>query len=94
MPMKSIVAAIAIAASLFLPARADDKQPTPKEMEAIKKAFKAIGELQYRSGEVSLAGGKVKLTLPPEFQYLVRRTRERCSWIFSGIHRSRAARTG
>jgi uncharacterized membrane-anchored protein len=70
MPMKSIIAAITIAASLFLPARADDKQPTPKEMEAMKKAFKAIGELQYQSGEISLAGGKVKLTLPPEFQYL------------------------
>ena len=68
--MKSFIATIAAAAALFLPARADDRQPTPKEMEAFQKAFKAIGELQYQSGEVSLAGGKLKLTLPPEFQYL------------------------
>lgn len=69
MPMKSIIAAIA-AAALFLPARADDKQPSPKEVEAFKKIMNAIGELQYQSGEILLAGGKVKLTLPPEYQYL------------------------
>ena len=68
--MKPIIAVLAIVAALFLPARADEKKPSPKEMEMIQKAMKAIGELQYQSGEVSLAGGKVKLTLPPEFQYL------------------------
>jgi uncharacterized membrane-anchored protein len=67
--MKSIVAAIA-AVALLLPAHAEDTQPSPKEMEAFKKVFKAIGELQYQSGEISLADGKVKLTLPPDFQYL------------------------
>ena len=68
--MKPIIAAIAVAAALFLPVQADEKKPSAKEMEAIQKAMKAIGELQYQSGEISLAGGKVKLTLPPEFQYL------------------------
>ena len=68
--MKPIIAVLAIVAALFLPAHADEKKPSPKEMEMIQKAMKAIGELQYQSGEVSLAGGKVKLTLPPEFQYL------------------------
>ena len=68
--MKSTIAAIAIAAALFLTARAEDKQPTPQQMAAFQKAMKAIGELQYQSGEIPLAGGKVKLTLPPEFQYL------------------------
>jgi uncharacterized membrane-anchored protein len=68
--MKSIIAAIAVTASLFLPVRADENKPLPKEMEAFQKAMKMIGELQYQSGEISLAGGKVKLTLPPEFQYL------------------------
>ena len=68
--MKPIIAVLAIVAALFLPARADEKKPSPKEMEMIQKAMKAIGELQYQSGEVSLAGGKVKLTLPPEFQDL------------------------
>ncbi|MEO6740793.1 MAG: DUF2167 domain-containing protein [Chthoniobacteraceae bacterium] len=68
--MKPLIAVIAIAAALFLPARAEDKKPSPQEMAAFQKAMKAIGELQYQSGEVSLAGGKVKITLPPEFQYL------------------------
>ncbi len=68
--MKPIIAVLAIVAALFLPARGDEKKPSPKEMEMIQKAMKAIGELQYQSGEVSLAGGKVKLMLPPEFQYL------------------------
>ena len=68
--MKPIIAAIAVAAALFLPVQADEKKPSAKETEAIQKAMKAIGELQYQSGEISLAGGKVKLTLPPEFQYL------------------------
>ena len=68
--MKSIIAAIAIAAALFLPARADDTKPTPEQVEAFKKQMKAIGEIQYQSGVISLADGKVKLTLPPEFQYL------------------------
>ena len=67
--MKSIIAAIAIATALILSARAE-KQPTPQEMQAMQKALKAIGELQYQSGEISLAGGKVKVALPPDFQYL------------------------
>ncbi|MEI7821594.1 MAG: DUF2167 domain-containing protein [Verrucomicrobiota bacterium] len=67
--MKAIVA-IALAVAFCLPAHADEKQPSPQEVAAIQKAMKAIGELQYKSGEISLAGGKVKLTLPPEFQYL------------------------
>ena len=69
MPMKSFIAAIAVAAALFLPAHAE-KQPSPQEMAAIQKAMKAIGELEYKSGEISLAGGKIKLTLPPDLQYL------------------------
>ena len=68
--MKSIIAAIAITAALFQPARADEKKLSPQEMAVFQKAMKAIGELQYQSGVISLADGKVKLTLPPEFQYL------------------------
>src|SRR4051812_48975004 len=70
MPMKSIIAAVTIAAALFLPLRADEKQPTPQQMEAFKKITKSISELQYQSGVISLAGGKVKITLPPDFKYL------------------------
>jgi uncharacterized membrane-anchored protein len=68
--MKTIIAALAVTVALFLPARADEKQPSPKEIAAMQKTMKAIGELQYQSGEISLAGGKVKVKLPPEFQYL------------------------
>lgn len=69
MPTKSIFAVIAIATAFFLPARAE-KQPTPQEMAAFQKVMKAIGELQYQSGVISLGDGKLKLTLPPDFQYL------------------------
>ena len=67
--MKSFITAIAIAAALVLPATAE-KEPSPQEIAARQKAMKAIGELQYKSGEISLADGKVKIVLPPEFQYL------------------------
>ena len=68
--MKPLIAIIALTAAFFLPARADEKGPSPQEMAAMQKAMKAIGELKYQSGEISLAGGKVKVKLPPEFQYL------------------------
>ncbi len=67
--MKTFVVAIAAIAALLLPARAE-KEPSPQEKAAIQKAMKAIGELQYKSGEISLAGGKIKITLPPDLEYL------------------------
>ena len=69
MPMKSSIAAIAIAAALFLPARAE-QQPTPAQMEAIKKVMNTIGELQYQSGEIPLLDGKVKIKLTDDFRFL------------------------
>ena len=68
--MKSIIAAIAITAALFLPARADEKQPTPQQMAAYQKIMKTIGELQYQSGEISLVGGKAKIKLSEDFRFL------------------------
>ena len=70
MPMKSIIAAVTIAAALFLPARADEKKPTPAQLEAFKKVMKIIGELQYQSGEISLVGGKAKIKLSEDFRFL------------------------
>lgn len=70
MPMKSIIAAVTIAAALFLPALADEKKPTPEQMEAFKKVFKIIGDLQYQSGEISLVGGKAKIQLSEDFRFL------------------------
>jgi uncharacterized membrane-anchored protein len=68
--MKSIIAAVSIAAALFLPARADEKKPSPEQMEAFKKVFKIIGELQYQSGEIALVGGKAKIALSEDFRFL------------------------
>lgn len=67
--MKLIIAAIAAAAALFLPARAEPDL-SAKEKESIQRAMKAIGELRYQTGTITLGGGKVKITLPPEFKYL------------------------
>ena len=35
--MKRIIAILAIAAAFFLPARAQEKQPTPQEIAAMQK---------------------------------------------------------
>ncbi len=67
--MKTAFATVAATVALLLPVRAE-REPTPEQIAAFQKRMKAIGELQYRSGEITLAGGKVKVALPPEFQYL------------------------
>ncbi len=51
-------------------ARAQEKVPNAAETAAFQKMMKTIGGLQYRSGEISLAGGKAKLKLGEDFQYL------------------------
>lgn len=68
--MKLIIASIAIAAALFLPARADEKQPTPQQTAAFQKVMQTIGGLQYQSGEISLVGGKAKVKLSDDFRFL------------------------
>ena len=68
--MKSIIVAIAVAAALFLPARADDTKPTPEQLAAFNKIRKTIGELQYQAGEISLVGGKAKIKLSEDFRFL------------------------
>ncbi len=45
--MKPLIAIIALTAALFLPARSEEKQPSPQEIAAVQRAMKAIGELQY-----------------------------------------------
>lgn len=44
--------------------------PSPQEIAVMKKVMKVIGELQYQKGEVSLVGGKAKITLTDQFRYL------------------------
>ncbi len=67
--MKTIFTAAALTLALFVPVRAE-RQPTPQEMQKFQAAMKAVGELQYKSGEVGIADGKIKIKLPPDFQYL------------------------
>ena len=50
--------------------RAADKQPTPEQIAAFGRVMKTIGELQYQSGEISLIGGKAKIRLTDDFQFL------------------------
>ena len=51
-------------------ARAEDKGPTPEQIAAFQRVMKTIGELQYQTGEIPLIGGKAKLHLTPDFQFL------------------------
>lgn len=44
--------------------------PSPQQIAEMKKVMKVIGELQYQKGEVSLVGGKAKITLTDQFRYL------------------------
>lgn len=67
--MKTTVTALAAAFAFILPAFAEN-QPTAEEMKKFQGVMKAIGELQYQSGEVTLAGGKIKIAVPAEFRYL------------------------
>ncbi len=47
-----------------------DKGPSAEELAAFKKLQTLLQTLKYQDGEVTLAGGKAKLTLTPDFQYL------------------------
>ena len=67
--MKFILAVFAIVSALLLPARADEKKPSPQEIEAFNRVMKTIGELQYQSGEISLVGGKAKIKLSEDFRF-------------------------
>ena len=56
--------------SLLAIVHAQEKAPTPEQMAAFQKMMKTVGELQYQSGEINLAGGKVKVKLDEDFRYL------------------------
>ena len=63
------LAAVIFCATLgFL--RADEKQPSPKEIAAFQRVMKTIGELQYQSGEIKLLGGKATIKLTDDFRFL------------------------
>jgi uncharacterized membrane-anchored protein len=68
--MKSILAALTIAIAILAPARAEDGQPTPEQLNVIKRVMKTIGELSYQSGDISLVDGKVTIKLTDDFRYL------------------------
>lgn len=51
-------------------AQEKDKGPSAAELAAFKKLQQTLQSLKFQEGEVTLVGGKVKLTLTPDFQYL------------------------
>ena len=68
MKLLQLTAALLLATLGFI--RAEDKQPTPEQMAAFQQAMKTIAGLQYQSGEIGLIGGKAKIQLTPDFQFL------------------------
>jgi uncharacterized membrane-anchored protein len=67
--MKSLIAAVTVAAALFLPARAA-KETLPDQIEIEKRVRKISEELKYESGEISILGGKAKIRLSDDFRFL------------------------
>lgn len=69
-PMKLLCLATVIffAAPGFV--RADEKAPDPKQLAALQKVMKTVGEIQYQSGEIDLIGGKAKIKLTDDFRFL------------------------
>jgi len=68
--MKSITAALIIATAILALGRAQEGQPTAEQMDKRQRVMKTISELSYQSGEISLVGGKAKIKLTDDFQFL------------------------
>lgn len=68
--MKYFFAALVTWILCAVSSHAQERQPSPQELEAFKKLMGTIGSLQFQSGEISLAGGKIKIHLPSDYQYL------------------------
>ena len=68
--MKSIIALAVVFSSFLAPVRADEKELTPKQIEARAKAMQIVQGLQFQTGEISILGGKAKIKLTDEFRYL------------------------
>lgn len=65
---KLLLALLAIASTLH--AQKEDAQPDAKQIAMFQRVMKTIGELEYKSGEIPLIGGKAKITLTEDFRYL------------------------
>lgn len=68
--MKSIIALAVVFSSFLALVSADEKEPTAKQLEARAKAMQILQGLQFQTGEISILGGKAKIKLTDEFQYL------------------------
>lgn len=68
--MQRILTLLAIAATLVAPLPAQDGKPTPEQMAELQRVMQIIGGLDYKSGEIPLAGGKAVLKLTDEFRFL------------------------
>ena len=65
---KFLLALLAIASTLH--AQKQDAQPDAKQVAAFQHVMKTIAELEYKTGEIPLIGGKAKITLTEDFRYL------------------------
>jgi uncharacterized membrane-anchored protein len=63
---------LAASLALIFPAFAADAEPTPEQLAAFQKKIKTLSELKYQDGVITLAGGKAKISLTADFQYLDR----------------------
>ncbi len=67
--MKKILLALVVLVS-SLHAQKEGAQPDAKQIAEFQRVMKTIGEIEYKSGEISLVGGKAKIKLGEEFRYL------------------------
>lgn len=68
MNFRTLLAALLFTTTALL--HAQEKAPDAAQIAAVQKAMKTIGELQYQSGEIKMAGGKAVLKLGEDFRYL------------------------
>jgi len=68
--MNTILTALVIATALVAPIRAEEGQPTPEQLNALKRVMKTIGELSYQSGDIPLVDGKAQIKFTDDFRFL------------------------
>ena len=65
---KILLALLSIVSTLH--AQKQDAQPDAKQIAEMQRVMKTIAEIEYKSGEIPLIGGKAKIKLTEDFRYL------------------------
>ena len=65
---KLLLALLSIVSTLH--AQKQDAQPDAKQIAEMQRVMKTIAEIEYKSGEIPLIGGKAKIKLTEDFRYL------------------------